>query len=100
MAIDESRWSQSSHDRDPWSDPDGPPLGAGLDYSDPNSPLARFYLNTSHVIAVVILGVLFLFLNFVPLWHTDVWGHLRFGRWIVEHQQLPEGNPFAPLMNQ
>jgi hypothetical protein len=100
MAIDESRWPQSSPDSDPWSDRDGPPLGAGINFSDPRSPLARFYLSTSQVVAVGILGLLFLFLNFVPLWHTDVWGHLKFGQSIVANQQLPEGNPFAPLMKQ
>ena len=26
--------------------------------------------------------------------HTDLWGHLSFGRWIVEHRALPQSDPF------
>jgi hypothetical protein len=26
--------------------------------------------------------------------HTDLWGHLSFGRWMVEHRALPECDPF------
>ncbi len=94
MAIDESRWSS------PPTDPDPGPLGAGIDFSDPDSSLATWYMGTTQVIAIGILGLVFLFLNFVPLWHTDIWGHLQFGKWIVQNGQLPEGNPFCPLQDQ
>ncbi|MGD0898710.1 MAG: hypothetical protein ABR915_12810 [Thermoguttaceae bacterium] len=26
--------------------------------------------------------------------HTDLWGHLSFGRWMVEHRALPQSDPF------
>ena len=29
--------------------------------------------------------------------HTDLWGHLSFGRWIVEHRALPQSDPFRVL---
>jgi hypothetical protein len=48
------------------------PLGAGIDFSDPNSPLARYYCRSSHVAAAVVLGLIFVFFGFVPLWHTDI----------------------------
>ena len=31
------------------------PYGAGIDFSDPNSPLAPFYLRTSHLLALAVL---------------------------------------------
>lgn len=32
-----------------------------------------------------------------PLWHTDLWGHLAYGRWMVEHDgQTPANEPFLP----
>ncbi len=32
-----------------------------------------------------------------PLWHTDLWGHLAYGRWMVEHDgQTPSNEPFLP----
>ncbi|GIS58273.1 MAG: hypothetical protein CM1200mP2_04980 [Planctomycetaceae bacterium] len=24
-----------------------------------------------------------------PLWHTDLWGHLAYGRWMIEHGGAP-----------
>jgi hypothetical protein len=42
-------------------------------------------------------GLLFLALAVRPLWHTDVWGHLSYGRWIWTHRQLPATEPLLPL---
>jgi hypothetical protein len=65
-------------------------MGADLDFTDPTSPLAPYYLQTSDVVAAGFLAALFVFFNFLPLWHTDVWGHLRNGQWIVENHRLPD----------
>ncbi len=44
------------------------------------------------------LGILFLFASYmIPIWHTDIWGHLSYGRWIWEHGQLPDTEPLMPL---
>ena len=72
------------------------PLGAGIDFSDPNSPLAPFYLRTTHILAIALLGIVFVLVSHVPLWHTDVWGHLRYGQWMVEHRAIPDREPFCP----
>jgi hypothetical protein len=72
------------------------PLGAGFDFSDPNSPLAPFYLRTTHLLAIALLGMVFVFVSHRPLWHTDVWGHVRYGQWMVEHGAIPEREPFCP----
>ena len=44
-----------------------------------------------------VLGGIYCFLNFRPLWHTDVWGHLSYGRLIWETGGLPATEPFMPL---
>ena len=72
-------------------------IGAGIDFTDPNSPLARYYLRPVHVAGVAVLGLVFLLLNYVPLWHTDIWGHLKYGQWMVAHRSLPDGDPFCPF---
>src|SRR5947209_1544539 len=77
--------------------PEVPTVGAGFDFTDPDSPLAGLYLRASHVAATALLAAVFLLLNFTPLWHTDVWGHLKFGQWIVRHQRLPDRDPFCPF---
>ncbi len=97
----------SSEEPSPKPDPtpadDAPTeLGAGIDWADPNSPLAPYYLQASHLVAVGLLGlILFFHSALVPrLWHTDLWGHLHFGRWIVEQGRLPEREPFTPYADK
>lgn len=46
---------------------------------------------------VVVLALLFWRLCTRPLFHTDLWGHLSYGRWIWEHAALPATEPFLPL---
>lgn len=49
--------------------------------------------------AIVTFGcaVLFAILSLTPLWHTDVWGHISYGRWIVQNKALPTTEPLLPL---
>lgn len=51
----------------------------------------------SSTVLVAVLGITFLVMNFYPLWHTDLWGHLSYGRWIIENGQLPATEPLMPL---
>ena len=44
--------------------------------------------------AVLVLCAVFLATSVYRLNHTDLWGHLNFGRWIVQHDRLPEADPF------
>lgn len=46
---------------------------------------------------VVLLGVIFWVLSFQPLYHTDLWGHLAYGKLIWETGTLPATEPFMPL---
>ncbi len=73
-------------------------VGAGLDLADPNSPLAPLYFRTTHVVLVALLAVFFAAFTHLPLWHTDVWAHLRFGQEIVKDllhdYHLPRHEPF------
>jgi hypothetical protein len=79
------------------SDPATPRVGAGIDFSDPNSPLARYYLRTSQILAVGFLGALFSFTTtIVPLWHTDVWGHVKYGQWMIANGRIPDRELFCP----
>jgi len=46
---------------------------------------------------VLALGLVYAWFGLKPLWHTDVWGHLNYGRWIVSHGTLPATEPTMPL---
>jgi hypothetical protein len=62
-----------------------------------------WFPNTSKslLFAIMATGVLFLLTSFHRLNHTDLWGHLNFGRWIAEHGALPHADPFASVqLNQ
>lgn len=57
------------------------------------------WLQASRVLALwtAVIGLLYLVLSYQPLWHTDIWGHLAYGRWIWEHGRLPDVEPLMPL---
>ncbi|MCL4200855.1 MAG: hypothetical protein KJ000_00070 [Pirellulaceae bacterium] len=42
-------------------------------------------------------GLLFLYFNWMPLYHSDLWGHVLYGNWMLEHRRLPAEDPFVPL---
>jgi hypothetical protein len=58
---------------------------------------SRYWPNLSFagLAAVVALGLLFMVTSFNRLNHTDLWGHLNFGRWMVTNHALPATDPFA-----
>lgn len=43
------------------------------------------------------IGALFVWLSYVDIWHTDVWGHLSYGRWIQQTGGVPVTEPLMPL---
>ena len=47
------------------------------------------------VSAVAVLCLAFVLTSMNRINHTDSWGHLNFGRWIVTQGGLPHGDPFA-----
>ena len=58
-----------------------------------------FSLTTSRVVAglAVAASLLFVFFSYRPLWHTDVWGHLAYGRLIWTGGGIPTTEPLMPL---
>jgi hypothetical protein len=52
-------------------------------------------MTRGQLIAVLVLCGLFLLGCLFPLNHTDLWGHLAYGRGIVETGALPTDDPFG-----
>lgn len=71
-------------------------VGAGIDFRDPNSPLAPYYLRAVDCFFVAFLAVLFFAAAHFPLWHTDVWGFVKYGEWMTQHRAIPDREPFCP----
>jgi uncharacterized membrane protein (GlpM family) len=58
---------------------------------------SRWALRRAHVALVSLFCVLFLLLNHLPLRNTDLWGHVVFGRYILDHGTIPIADPLLPL---
>ena len=56
-------------------------------------------LRASRAGAGITLALTFLFLQLCrqPIWHTDVWGHLSYGRHIWRQGSLPSTEPLLPF---
>ena len=57
----------------------------------------RWALNPVHVGSVLFWCGLFLVLNYIPLRGTDLWNHVLYGNWIIEHAELPTEDPVFGL---
>ena len=45
----------------------------------------------------LVISVAYWFFSILPIWHTDVWGHLSYGRFIWNAKSLPATEPLLPL---
>jgi hypothetical protein len=74
------------------------PKSSGPDLSrlEDHTPV---WARTSRVVAGLVLtvGLVYLFFCLRPVWHTDVWGHLSYGRLIWQTGTLPATEPLMPL---
>lgn len=43
------------------------------------------------------IGFVFAFFSYRPIWHTDIWGHLAYGRFLWTTGHLPATEPLMPL---
>lgn len=48
-------------------------------------------------IFTAVLGAIFWRLSWRPLWHTDIWGHLAYGKQVWDGGTLPAFEPLMPL---
>lgn len=53
-------------------------------------------LSGGGLLFVAVLCGVFWLTSLFPLHHSDLWGHLSWGRWMVENGRLPEADPFRP----
>jgi hypothetical protein len=46
---------------------------------------------------VAVFAAFYVYLSYIPLFYTDIWGHVAYGKWMLEHRTLPTDDPFLPL---
>ncbi len=57
----------------------------------------RFALTRSQLLLTVGVALFFMYYNYMKLFHSDFWGHVAYGKWMVEHGVLPTEEMFVPL---
>lgn len=57
----------------------------------------KWALQGKHLLIVGSFCLLFMFFNYTPLFHSDVWGHVTYGNWILDHGRLPQEDPVVSL---
>lgn len=55
------------------------------------------WVSPAQLVMVAGFCVLFLYHNYLPLFHSDLWGHVAYGEWMLTQRQLPTEDPFAEL---
>jgi len=57
----------------------------------------RLAITRGQLLVVGAFAVMFLYYNYMPVFHSDIWGHVSYGQWILEHGSLPSEDPFVQL---
>lgn len=57
----------------------------------------RFVMTRGQLAACIWFAVFFMYLNYIPLFHSDIWCHVHYGSWMIEHGELVSEDPFLPL---
>lgn len=58
---------------------------------------ARFAVSLKHLLAVLWFSAFYLYYAFIPIHHTDIWGHIAYGEWMLSRRALPTEDPFVAL---
>ena len=68
-------------------------------------PIIASWSRDKALVVLLAIAPLFAWLCWRPMWHTDVWGHLAYGRWMWTHGRIPTHDLFlrwnvdAPLVD-
>jgi len=54
-------------------------------------------INGWTMLGICLFAFFFAICNYMPLFHTDLWGHVAYGEWILQNNQLPAEDPFTEL---
>lgn len=55
----------------------------------------RFALSRSQFFVLIGVCLFFMYYNYMRLFHSDFWGHVAYGTWILEYERLPEQDMFV-----
>lgn len=62
-----------------------------------DSPTFPRGVSWAHALFVGCFALVFVYFSYIPLWPTDIWGHVAYGEWIFQNGELPTEDPFVDL---
>ena len=57
----------------------------------------RWALGMKHLLVVAFFGLFFVYLTYLPLFHSDLWDHVAYGQVMLQQGQLLSEDPFLNL---
>ena len=57
----------------------------------------RCAIELRHLFIAAGFAACFVYFNYIPLYHSDIWGHVSYGNWMLDHHELPAEDPYVPL---
>ncbi len=70
---------------------DAPPFSLGAAAAE------RLAVGWQPLVLCCCLGMAFVYFDNLRIFHTDIWGHVSYGEWILEHGRLPTEEPLLDL---
>lgn len=58
---------------------------------------ASWALTGWHFVTAIGIALFFMYHNYLHLFHSDLWGHVAYGEWILQNHRLPAEEPFVTL---
>ena len=55
----------------------------------------RFQMSRSQLFVLIGMCLFFMYYNYMRLFHSDFWGHVSYGTWIIQHEQLPQQDMYV-----
>src|SRR5690606_22618604 len=49
------------------------------------------------LLGTLLTSLFFIYCSYLPVYHTDIWGHVSYGDWILKHGSLPAEDPYVDL---
>lgn len=58
---------------------------------------AKLAISTWGLLGTLSLVAFYLYCSYLPVYHSDIWGHVSYGTWMLQHGTLPVEDPFVEL---
>lgn len=76
---------------------DSPPIEEFVSSEHESAIAERIAVGWRTVVFCAVVAMLFVYFDNLRIYHTDIWGHVSYGEWMLEHGRLPTEEPLLDL---